>query len=105
MALRRACAEQHGLLTALIRALSLLCACLPSTPDAPRPPPSGALHCVSPAQNNKDYFDQSLDEIKLLKYVNGMDPDDKYAIVRLYDYFYYKASHGGGMATTSWDTP
>lgn len=41
-------------------------------------------------QNNKDYFDQSLDEIKLLKYVNSMDPNDEYAIVRLYDFFYYK---------------
>ncbi len=45
--------------------------------------------CVC-AQNNKDYFDQSLDEIKLLKYVNTQDPEDKWGIVRLYDYFYYK---------------
>ena len=41
-------------------------------------------------QNNKDYFDQSLDEIKLLKYVNVRDPADEHGLVRLYDYFYYK---------------
>ncbi len=55
------------------------------------------------AQNNKDYFDQSLDEIKLLKYVNSMDPNDEYAVVRLYDFFYYKvrlyAWCGVGLAT------
>ncbi|KAF2317580.1 hypothetical protein GH714_024908 [Hevea brasiliensis] len=32
----------------------------------------------------------SLDEIKLLKYVNKHDPADKYHILRLYDYFYYR---------------
>ncbi|PPD98977.1 hypothetical protein GOBAR_DD04001 [Gossypium barbadense] len=40
--------------------------------------------------NNKDFFDQSLDEIKLLKYVNKHDPADKHHILRLYDYFYYR---------------
>ncbi|KAK1288676.1 Serine/threonine-protein kinase AFC2 [Acorus calamus] len=40
--------------------------------------------------NNKDFFDQSLDEIKLLKYVNKNDPADKYHLLRLYDYFYYR---------------
>ena len=43
-------------------------------------------------QNNKDYFDQSLDEIKLLKYVSDADPDDEHGMLRLYDYFYYKVS-------------
>ncbi|KAL3724887.1 hypothetical protein ACJRO7_029973 [Eucalyptus globulus] len=32
----------------------------------------------------------SLDEIKLLKYVNKHDPGDKYHLLRLYDYFYYR---------------
>eukprot|EP00967_Tisochrysis_lutea_P152852 scaffold300432_cov18-Tisochrysis_lutea.AAC.1 len=41
-------------------------------------------------KNNKDYFDQSLDEIKLLKFTNAYDPEDKHNIVRLYDFFYYK---------------
>ncbi|XP_038687356.1 uncharacterized protein LOC119986745 isoform X2 [Tripterygium wilfordii] len=46
--------------------------------------------CVKIIKNNKDFFDQSLDEIKLLKYVNKHDPYDKYHILRLYDYFYYR---------------
>lgn len=48
--------------------------------------------CVKIIKNNKDFFDQSLDEIKLLKFVNKHDPDDKYHILRLYDYFYYRVS-------------
>ncbi|GAV74037.1 Pkinase domain-containing protein [Cephalotus follicularis] len=46
--------------------------------------------CVKIIKNNKDFFDQSLDEIKLLKHVNKHDPGDKYHILRLYDYFYYR---------------
>ncbi|KAL6962818.1 hypothetical protein U1Q18_037779 [Sarracenia purpurea var. burkii] len=46
--------------------------------------------CVKIIKNNKDFFDQSLDEIKLLKFVNRHDPADKYHILRLYDYFYYR---------------
>ena len=41
-------------------------------------------------QNNKDYFDQSLDEIKLLKYINEADSNDEHGMLRLFDYFYYK---------------
>lgn len=48
--------------------------------------------CVKIIKNNKDFFDQSLDEIKLLKYINKYDPADKYHILRLYDYFYYRVS-------------
>ncbi|KAL7584614.1 uncharacterized protein LOC111912317 [Lactuca sativa] len=46
--------------------------------------------CVKIIKNNKDFFDQSLDEIKLLKYINKNDPGDKYHLLRLYDYFYYR---------------
>ncbi len=46
--------------------------------------------CLKIIKNNKDYFDQSLDEIKLLRYVNACDPADEHSIVRLYDFFYYK---------------
>ncbi|XXG40821.1 hypothetical protein AAC387_Pa01g1443 [Persea americana] len=46
--------------------------------------------CVKIIKNNKEFFDQSLDEIKLLKFVNKNDPADKYHILRLYDYFYYR---------------
>lgn len=48
--------------------------------------------CVKIIKNNKDFFDQSLDEIKLLKFVNKHDPGDKYHLLRLYDYFYYRVS-------------
>ncbi|XP_074370842.1 uncharacterized protein LOC141711995 [Apium graveolens] len=51
---------------------------------------SGIDVCVKIIKNNKDFFDQSLDEIKLLKFVNKHDPADKYHILRLYDYFYYR---------------
>ena len=46
--------------------------------------------CMKIIKNNKDFFDQSLDEIKLLKYINKHDPADKYHILRLYDYFYHR---------------
>ncbi|ERN05239.1 hypothetical protein AMTRI_Chr08g166690 [Amborella trichopoda] len=49
---------------------------------------SGMDVCVKIIKNDKDYFDQSLDEIKLLKFVNKHDPADRYHILRLYDYFY-----------------
>ncbi|KAG8068362.1 hypothetical protein GUJ93_ZPchr0005g14755 [Zizania palustris] len=35
-------------------------------------------------------FSKSLDEIKLLKFVNKYDPDDEHHILRLYDFFYYQ---------------
>ncbi|KAK9861667.1 hypothetical protein WJX84_010633, partial [Apatococcus fuscideae] len=51
---------------------------------------TGMLVCLKIIKNNKDYLDQSLDEIKLLKYVNENDPNDEYGILHLFDYFYYK---------------
>eukprot|EP00887_Chlorella_sp_A99_P005970 scaffold27.g5970.t1 len=51
---------------------------------------TGSLVCLKIIKNNKDYFDQSLDEIKLLRYVNCADPADEHGILRLYDFFYYK---------------
>ncbi|XP_042406790.1 cyclin-dependent kinase G-1-like isoform X1 [Zingiber officinale] len=41
-------------------------------------------------KNDKDFFDQSLDEIKLLKFVNKHDPSDEHHVLCLYDYFYYQ---------------
>ncbi|GAB4827601.1 hypothetical protein Ancab_034484 [Ancistrocladus abbreviatus] len=46
--------------------------------------------CLKIIKNDKDFFDQSLDEIKLLKYVNKHDPADEKHILRLYDYFYHQ---------------
>lgn len=51
---------------------------------------TGELVCLKVVKNNKDYFDQSLDEIKVLRYVNAEDPGDEYGILRLLDWFYYK---------------
>ncbi|KAD5962104.1 hypothetical protein R6Q59_014364 [Mikania micrantha] len=45
--------------------------------------------CLKIIKNEKDFFDQSLDEIKLLKLVNKHDPEDEHHILRLYDYFYF----------------
>jgi len=51
---------------------------------------TGQFVCLKVVKNHKDYFDQSLDEIKLLRYVNEKDEDDMNGILRLFDYFYYK---------------
>jgi len=46
--------------------------------------------CLKIIKNDKDFFDQSLDEIKLLKFVNKYDPLDEHHVLRLYDYFYHQ---------------
>ncbi|GIQ79532.1 hypothetical protein KIPB_000186 [Kipferlia bialata] len=46
--------------------------------------------CIKIVKNEKDYFDQSLDEIKLLQYVNAHDLDDSHFVVKMLDYFYFK---------------
>ncbi|KAK6121887.1 hypothetical protein DH2020_044371 [Rehmannia glutinosa] len=51
---------------------------------------SGMDVCLKIIKNDKDFFDQSLDEIKLLKFVNKHDPADEQHILRLYDYFYFQ---------------
>ena len=48
------------------------------------------LVCLKIIENHKDYFDQSLGEIKVLKYINANgDSEDKH-FLKLYDYFYHK---------------
>ncbi|KAF2296268.1 hypothetical protein GH714_037175 [Hevea brasiliensis] len=51
---------------------------------------AGVDVCLKIIKNDKDFFDQSLDEIKLLKLVNKHDPADEHHILRLYDYFYHQ---------------
>mmetsp|Transcript_4904 Transcript_4904/g.6348 ORF Transcript_4904/g.6348 Transcript_4904/m.6348 type:complete len:561 (+) Transcript_4904:73-1755(+) len=46
--------------------------------------------CLKIIKNNKDYFDQSLDEIKLLHFINSRGDPEKFHILRMIDYFYYK---------------
>nr|XP_043613571.1 dual specificity protein kinase CLK1-like [Erigeron canadensis] len=53
-------------------------------------PQMGIDVCLKIIKNDKDFFDQSLDEIKLLKFVNKYDPEDERHILRLYDYFYFQ---------------
>jgi len=64
---------------------ALQCVDLNSNPDHPK-------HvCLKVIKNNKDFFDQSLDEIKLLTYINkkSVNPD-RYHILQMFDYFYFK---------------
>eukprot|EP00418_Pyrodinium_bahamense_P077087 CAMPEP_0179072092 /NCGR_PEP_ID=MMETSP0796-20121207/31875_1 /TAXON_ID=73915 /ORGANISM="Pyrodinium bahamense, Strain pbaha01" /LENGTH=691 /DNA_ID=CAMNT_0020769239 /DNA_START=83 /DNA_END=2158 /DNA_ORIENTATION=- len=46
--------------------------------------------CMKIIKNDKDFFDQSLDEIKLLKFINVNGNVDEHGVLRLYDYFYHK---------------
>ena len=46
--------------------------------------------CLKIIKNNKDYLDQSLDEIKLLHFINSRRDADRYHVLKLHDYFYYK---------------
>jgi len=46
--------------------------------------------CLKVIKNKKDFFDQSIDEIKLLQLINSVGDPDKYHVVRLIDYFYFK---------------
>ncbi|KRX06302.1 Protein kinase-like domain [Pseudocohnilembus persalinus] len=48
------------------------------------------MYCMKIIENNKDYFDQSMDEIKLLKYININGDVDQKHVLRLHDYFYHK---------------
>lgn len=46
--------------------------------------------CLKCIKNNKDFFDQSLDEIKLLQYINSAGNADEHHVLHMYDFFYYK---------------
>lgn len=46
--------------------------------------------CIKIIRNSKDFFDQSLDEIKLLQYINSAGNADENCVLQLYDFFYYK---------------
>eukprot|EP01117_Protostelium_nocturnum_P006022 TRINITY_DN2166_c0_g1_i2.p1 TRINITY_DN2166_c0_g1~~TRINITY_DN2166_c0_g1_i2.p1 ORF type:complete len:972 (+),score=355.90 TRINITY_DN2166_c0_g1_i2:97-3012(+) len=47
-------------------------------------------NCVKIIKNNKEFFDQSLDEIKLLQYLNSHGNADQNHVLQIYDYFYHK---------------
>lgn len=46
--------------------------------------------CIKIIKNNKDFLDQSLDEIKLLQYINAAGDADERHVLRLFDFFYFK---------------
>lgn len=49
-----------------------------------------SLVCLKVIKNVKDYVDQSLDEVRLLRLANAADPDDSAGILRLLDAFYHR---------------
>jgi len=57
---------------------------LASDPDDPH------YVCLKCIKNNKDFFDQSLDEIKLLQLINSSGDPDAHHVLHMYDFFYYK---------------
>lgn len=46
--------------------------------------------CLKVIKNNKDFFDQGLDEIQVLKYLAASGDVDEVHVVRLLDSFYYR---------------
>ncbi len=46
--------------------------------------------CAKMIKNSKDFLDQSLDEIKVLRYLNAAGDVDEHRVLKLLDYFYYK---------------
>jgi len=46
--------------------------------------------CVKIIKNNKEFYDQSLDEIKLLRLLAREDPTGKYGALHMHEYFYHK---------------
>ena len=48
------------------------------------------LVCLKIIENNKNYFDQSLDEIKVLNFVNSNGDPDELNFLKAIDFFYYK---------------
>ena len=43
---------------------------------------TGRKVCIKIVRNNKDFIDQSLGEVKLLRYLNANDPHDQMHVVR-----------------------
>jgi serine/threonine protein kinase len=51
---------------------------------------SGDDVCLKVVKNNKEFVDQSLDEIKLLRYINAQGDVDEHHVIRMRDYFYHR---------------
>lgn len=48
---------------------------------------SDTLVCLKVINNNKDYVDQSIDEIKILRYINQNGVPDEHNVLKMYDFF------------------
>eukprot|EP01068_Selenidium_serpulae_P016172 Selendium_serpulae@DN6274_c2_g1_i1.p1 len=46
--------------------------------------------CMKVIKNEKDFVDQSLDEVQVLRYVNCNGNVDSFHCLKMYDFFYYK---------------
>lgn len=46
--------------------------------------------CMKVIKNEKDFVDQSLDEVQVLRYVNCNGDVDSFHCLKMYDFFYYK---------------
>jgi len=51
---------------------------------------NGQQVCIKIIKNNKEFLDQSLDEIRLLQYINSNGNADEKNVLQIYDYFYHK---------------
>ncbi len=51
---------------------------------------NGQMVCLKIIENNKDYYDQSIDEIKLLRYINNNGECDEKHVLKMFDFFYHK---------------
>ncbi len=49
-----------------------------------------AMVCVKVIKKSKDYVDQSLDEIKILRLLNANGDPDQNSVLKLLDFFYFK---------------
>ena len=50
----------------------------------------GGQFCLKVIENQKVLFDQSIEEIKMLKLIHNNCNVDQYNIMKLYDYFYWR---------------
>lgn len=47
-------------------------------------------YCLKMILNNKDYMDQALDEVKLLRYIKVNCSPDEASIIHMHDFFYHR---------------
>ena len=53
---------------------------------------TGRQVCIKIIRNNKDFLDQSLGEVKLLRFLNEHDPHDAHHVLHMHEFFYHKVT-------------